>query len=51
MPSPGTEILDEVDEINDEWERKAAEIEAVSIRLESDDVRVVETALLWIPGA
>jgi hypothetical protein len=30
---------------------KAAEIEAVAIRLESTDVRVAELAVVWVPAA
>jgi hypothetical protein len=43
------ELLDEVAEIDEKWQAKADEIETVSIRLEATDVRVVETALVWVP--
>ncbi len=43
------EILDEVAEIDDAWAAKAEAIETIPIRLESTDVRVVETALVWVP--
>jgi hypothetical protein len=45
------EILDEVAEIDEKWSAKAEAIEAVPIRLEAGDVRVVETALVWVPTA
>jgi hypothetical protein len=43
------EILDEVAEIDEAWAAKAASIETVPIRLESSDVRIVDTALVWVP--
>jgi hypothetical protein len=45
------EIADEVAEIGAAWDAKAAEIETVPIRLEATDVRVVQTALVWLPSA
>ena len=45
------EILDEVEQIDEKWAAKAEAIEAVPIRLEAGDVRVVETALVWVPTA
>ncbi len=45
------EIVDEVAEIDAEWEAKAREIDAVEVRLESSDVRLVELALVWVPTA
>jgi DNA helicase HerA-like ATPase len=45
------ELLDEVAEIDERWQAKADEVETVAIRLESTDVRVVETTLLWVPTA
>ena len=45
------EILDEVAEIDERWQAKADRIEKVAIRLEATDVRVVETALVWVPTA
>jgi hypothetical protein len=45
------ELAAEIAEITAKWEATAAEIETVPIRLESSDVRVTETALVWIPGA
>ena len=38
------ELLDEVAEIDDKWEDKAADIETVSIRAEATDVRVADPA-------
>jgi hypothetical protein len=43
------ELLDDVAELDESWAAKAEAIETVSIRLESSDVRVVETALVWVP--
>ena len=43
------EILDEVTELDESWAQKAETIETVPIRLETSDVRVVETALVWVP--
>ncbi|MGZ8782439.1 MAG: hypothetical protein ACXWZB_02965, partial [Gaiellaceae bacterium] len=45
------EILDEVAEIDERWAARAESIETVPIRLEAGDVRVVETALVWVPIA
>lgn len=43
------EILDEVSELDESWAQKAERIETVPIRLESSDVRVAGTALVWVP--
>ena len=45
------EIVDEVAEIDEKWDGKAQEIDAVEVRLESSDVRLVELALVWVPTA
>jgi Helicase HerA, central domain len=45
------EILDEVAQIDADWDERARDVETVEIRLEATDVRVVETALVWVPGA
>ena len=45
------EILDEVADIDDRWKATADEIDTLTIRLEATDVRVVETRLVWVPGA
>jgi Helicase HerA, central domain len=44
------EILDEIARIDSEWDERARDVETVAIRLEATDVRVVETALVWVPG-
>jgi hypothetical protein len=44
------ELADEIAGITDTWDAAAAEIETVPIRLESSDVQVTGTTLLWIPG-
>jgi DNA helicase HerA-like ATPase len=43
------EALLAVEEINDAWESKAADIEAVEIGLEKTDIDVDEIAVLWVP--
>ena len=45
------ELLDEVAEIDERWKAKADEIETIAIGLEATDVRVVDTALVWVPTA
>ena len=43
------EIVDEVAEIDEKWDARGRELDAVEIRLESSDVRLVELALVWVP--
>ncbi len=43
------EIADELAEIDERWRGIAAESDTLAIRLESTDVRVVETRLVWVP--
>jgi hypothetical protein len=43
------EILEEVEEIDEKWARAAEAVETVPVRLEAGDVRVLETALVWVP--
>ncbi len=45
------ELLDEVAEIDERWKAKADQIETIAIRLETTDVRVLETTLVWVPTA
>ena len=45
------EILDEVAEIDERWDAQAKEVEAVEVRPESSDIRIVELALVWVPTA
>ncbi len=45
------EILDEVAEIAERWDAAATEVEAVAIRLDATDVRVLDTRLVWVPSA
>jgi hypothetical protein len=42
------ELLDEVAELDESWAAKAEAIDTVAVRLEATDVRVVETALVWV---
>ena len=44
------EILDEVADIDERWKATAAEVDTLTIRLESTDVRVLETRLVWVPS-
>jgi DNA helicase HerA-like ATPase len=43
------EILEEVERIDEKWARAAETVETVPVRLEAGDVRVLETALVWVP--
>jgi Helicase HerA, central domain len=43
------EILDEVQELDDKWREKAAEIDSVTIRPEGSDVHIARLALVWVP--
>jgi DNA helicase HerA-like ATPase len=43
------EILEEIEEIDERWTEMAAALETFPVRLEAGDVRVVETALVWVP--
>jgi methyl-accepting chemotaxis protein len=45
------EILDEVAEIDAKWKTVAEAVETLSIRLESTDVRVTASRLVWVPVA
>jgi hypothetical protein len=43
------DLADDVTEITQKWDSKAAEIETVEIGLEKTDVAVDEVALVWVP--
>ncbi len=43
------DLYDEVAAINDEWEDKGADIEALEVGLEKQDIDVEELVLAWIP--
>ncbi len=43
------EILAEVAEIDAKWKAVAETVETVSIRLESTDVRITDSRLVWVP--
>ena len=45
------EILDEVQEIDEKWRQVAEEVDSLTIRPESSDVRVERLALAWVPTA
>ena len=40
-----------VAEIDERWDQQAKEIEAIAVRPEAADVRILELALVWIPAA
>ncbi len=44
-----TDMVEELEEINDRWEDLAEEIELVEVGLERSDIRILETALVWLP--
>ncbi len=43
------QMLDEIADVSDDWENKAANIEPVEVGLEKVDITVDEVALIWIP--
>ena len=43
------EILDRARAIDAEWDAKAGQVEHVEVGLEAADVKIVETALVWVP--
>ena len=43
------ELDGDLQQIHDDWDAKAAEIETVSIPLERSDVSVAQLVLLWLP--
>jgi hypothetical protein len=45
-----TELIAELEQINDEWEERGAAIEELEIGLEKSDIEVVDTTLVWLPG-
>ncbi len=46
-----TDMVEELEEINDRWEDLGEQIEAVEIGLEKSDMQIAETALAWLPMA
>ena len=44
-----TDLILELEEINDKWEDVATEVEDVEVGLEKTDIKVDEVALVWIP--
>ena len=43
------DLTDKLTAIQDEWDRKAAQIESLSIELEKTDISVDEIAVVWVP--
>jgi uncharacterized protein YukE len=43
------DLADKLTAIQDEWDRKAAQIETLSIELEKTDITVDEIAVVWVP--
>jgi hypothetical protein len=43
------ELAEDLTEITDSWSAKAAKIEALPVRLERTDVRLVDLRLVWVP--
>ncbi|HEX3291186.1 MAG TPA: DUF87 domain-containing protein [Gaiella sp.] len=44
------EILEEIAEIDERWKATAEDVDTLQIRLETTDVRVLETRLVWVPS-
>ena len=44
-----TELVEELEEINDRWEERGESIEPVEVGLEKSDIQIVETSLVWLP--
>jgi hypothetical protein len=42
------DLEDGVADLDDSWDAKAAEIEAVNVGLESDDITIVKTRVVWV---
>ncbi len=45
------DLYAEVEQINDEWEEKAGDIETLEVGLEKQDIDVVGVTLVWVPVA
>ncbi|MEO5841943.1 MAG: DUF87 domain-containing protein [Acidimicrobiales bacterium] len=43
------ELTDKLQAIQDDWDRKAAQVESLSIELEKTDITVDEIAVVWVP--
>jgi len=42
-------ILDDLNDIQDDWSAKVQEIESVTVGLEKTDITIDDVALIWIP--
>ncbi len=51
MAALETELVEELEAINDEWEEAATDVEDLEIPLEKSDIRVADLSLVWIPVA
>ena len=45
------ELLDDMAQIQEEWDEKAAEIDEFEVGLEKTDIQIDDVALIWIPTA
>lgn len=43
------ELLDDMAQIQEEWEEKAANIDEIEVGLEKTDIRIDDVVLIWIP--
>jgi len=46
-----TDLIEELEEINDRWEAHAEAVEETEVGLEKNDISIDEMALVWIPVA
>ncbi len=44
-----TELVEELEEINDLWEAKGEQIDEIEVGLEKADIQINEIALVWLP--
>jgi hypothetical protein len=44
-----TDMVEELEEINDRWEDRGEQIEPVEIGLEKSDMQIADMALVWLP--
>ena len=45
-----TELIGELEDINDRWEQMGTSIEPLEVGLEKNDIQVDEVALIWSPS-
>ena len=44
-----TDLVQELEEINDRWEDKATQLDEIEVGLEKTDIQIEEAALVWLP--